>query len=189
MKKILTGALAAASFMVLATPASATVNLPDGTLDPLSCNVSSTLCTASFNYGPLAFADDFIKKVTFTLPQLGSIGSSVTTEFSFATQDIDFTSITIDGIHAFLQGGTDPAAETWSISGLTGLSAGLHYIEFKGTSAGSAVDQSGGTFGGTLTFAAVPEPATWALMILGFGLIGGAMRRRDRETRVRYNFA
>lgn len=25
---------------------------------------------------------------------------------------------------------------------------------------------------------AVPEPATWALMILGFGLVGGAMRRR-----------
>jgi hypothetical protein len=26
----------------------------------------------------------------------------------------------------------------------------------------------------------VPEPATWAMMILGFGLIGGAMRRRIR---------
>lgn len=25
---------------------------------------------------------------------------------------------------------------------------------------------------------AVPEPSTWALMILGFGLVGGAMRRR-----------
>lgn len=27
--------------------------------------------------------------------------------------------------------------------------------------------------------AAVPEPATWALMILGFGAVGGAMRRRQ----------
>ena len=27
--------------------------------------------------------------------------------------------------------------------------------------------------------AAVPEPATWAMMIMGFGLIGGAMRRRS----------
>ena len=27
-------------------------------------------------------------------------------------------------------------------------------------------------------FAAVPEPATWALMILGFGAVGAAMRRR-----------
>ena len=27
--------------------------------------------------------------------------------------------------------------------------------------------------------AAVPEPATWAMLILGFGLVGGAMRRRS----------
>jgi hypothetical protein len=35
--------------------------------------------------------------------------------------------------------------------------------------------------------AAVPEPATWALMILGFGIVGAALRRR--RTRVRFNFA
>lgn len=29
-----------------------------------------------------------------------------------------------------------------------------------------------------VSMAAVPEPATWALMIMGFGLVGGAMRRR-----------
>ncbi|WP_419809882.1 PEPxxWA-CTERM sorting domain-containing protein [Sphingomonas sp.] len=30
--------------------------------------------------------------------------------------------------------------------------------------------------------AGVPEPTTWSLMILGFGAIGGAMRRRARTT-------
>lgn len=30
--------------------------------------------------------------------------------------------------------------------------------------------------------AAVPEPSAWALMILGFGLVGGAMRQRRRAT-------
>lgn len=30
--------------------------------------------------------------------------------------------------------------------------------------------------------AAVPEPATWAMMILGFGVIGGALRRAKRTT-------
>lgn len=29
-----------------------------------------------------------------------------------------------------------------------------------------------------VSISAVPEPATWAMMLLGFGLIGGAMRRR-----------
>ena len=35
-----------------------------------------------------------------------------------------------------------------------------------------------------LAFGAVPEPATWAMMIGGFGLVGGAMRRRNRSTAV-----
>ncbi len=30
--------------------------------------------------------------------------------------------------------------------------------------------------------AAVPEPASWALMLVGFGLVGAAMRRRVRQT-------
>lgn len=31
---------------------------------------------------------------------------------------------------------------------------------------------------GNLVGAAVPEPATWALMLLGFGAVGGSLRRR-----------
>ena len=31
-----------------------------------------------------------------------------------------------------------------------------------------------------VTVAAVPEPASWAMMIAGFGVVGGAMRRRQR---------
>ena len=35
--------------------------------------------------------------------------------------------------------------------------------------------------------AAVPEPATWAMMMIGFGLVGSAMRRRQKVTmRVRF---
>lgn len=33
---------------------------------------------------------------------------------------------------------------------------------------------------------AVPEPASWALMIGGFGLVGGAMRRRKANVKVAY---
>lgn len=40
----------------------------------------------------------------------------------------------------------------------------------------------------TFSTAAVPEPATWALMIFGFGAIGGAMRRQ-RKTNVKVSYA
>lgn len=32
----------------------------------------------------------------------------------------------------------------------------------------------------SLSIAAVPEPSTWALLMLGFGLVGGALRRKSR---------
>ncbi len=35
-----------------------------------------------------------------------------------------------------------------------------------------------GTVNGTLTAAGIPEPAAWAMMIAGFGAIGGRARRR-----------
>ena len=35
----------------------------------------------------------------------------------------------------------------------------------------------------TLSYTAVPEPASWALLIAGFGLVGAAMRRRGQHGR------
>ncbi len=49
--------------------------------------------------------------------------------------------------------------------------AGDYYLEVNVISANNEVA------GGTLT-AAVPEPASWAMMLVGFGLLGGALRRR-----------
>lgn len=37
-----------------------------------------------------------------------------------------------------------------------------------------------------IAYGAVPEPASWALMIGGIGLVGGALRRRKVATTVRY---
>lgn len=34
----------------------------------------------------------------------------------------------------------------------------------------------------TVSFAGVPEPATWAMMIAGFGMVGAALRFRIRRT-------
>ncbi|MEO0441990.1 MAG: PEPxxWA-CTERM sorting domain-containing protein [Pseudomonadota bacterium] len=44
------------------------------------------------------------------------------------------------------------------------------------------------SFSGSITFTAVPEPATWAFMIFGFGAVGGAMRRQ-RKANVKVSYA
>jgi hypothetical protein len=58
---------------------------------------------------------------------------------------------------------------------LTGADRNLGAIRFN--SQGKAFESD------TFAFAAVPEPATWAMMIAGFGLAGVAIRRR-RQTLV-----
>ncbi|MEG3123520.1 PEPxxWA-CTERM sorting domain-containing protein [Sphingomonas sp. GB1N7] len=42
------------------------------------------------------------------------------------------------------------------------------------------------TINGTVAASAVPEPATWAMMIGGFGMVGGAMRSRRRKTTISF---
>ena len=43
------------------------------------------------------------------------------------------------------------------------------------------------TFGAAPPAGAVPEPATWAMMIGGFGLAGGALRARRRKGKLAYS--
>lgn len=47
----------------------------------------------------------------------------------------------------------------------------------------NAISRNGRSFNGSLTYtvnSAVPEPATWGMMVAGFGAVGAAMRRRPK---------
>lgn len=57
----------------------------------------------------------------------------------------------------------------------TGSSTTLSFTSLDNTAYGPAID-------GVTVTAAIPEPASWAMMILGLGLTGAAMRRRSRGT-------
>ncbi|KQS04956.1 hypothetical protein ASG11_12420 [Sphingomonas sp. Leaf357] len=47
-------------------------------------------------------------------------------------------------------------------------------------------NQDFGTYNLTIATAAVPEPATWGLMVLGFGMVGAAARKRNVKTTVKF---
>lgn len=54
---------------------------------------------------------------------------------------------------------------------------------FSAVSGGDPADYTG-QFSYSAITAAVPEPATWAMFVLGFGILGGAMRTRARNAGV-----
>ncbi len=51
-----------------------------------------------------------------------------------------------------------------------------------GFAAGNALNSFTAAETGEFAYAAVPEPATWAMSILGFGLLGATLRRRRTRT-------
>lgn len=85
---------------------------------------------------------------------------------------------------------------TWSAPGFTidylAVKSGPEFVLYKVTDnkwdtdgltnkKGTRQALSHLTFFGTRSVAAVPEPATWAMMIGGFGMVGGSMRYRRRS--------
>ncbi|WP_380874704.1 hypothetical protein ACFB49_00770 [Sphingomonas sp. DBB INV C78] len=54
------------------------------------------------------------------------------------------------------------------------------------TFAAAGTSESLGGYVDNITLTAVPEPASWAMMIAGFGMVGGAMRRRTVRASVRF---
>lgn len=71
-----------------------------------------------------------------------------------------------------------PVAGTFSLSFSSGIQTLVlenFVARWQATGAQANGSNSGG---GTIVTSAVPEPASWAMMIVGFGLIGGGLRHR-----------
>jgi hypothetical protein len=159
-----------------ATAANATTTFTQ--IDSTNLNASGTdYFGADIDSQPGSFKHTF----SFSLDST-SFANAVATTLKLRGFDIDFTSIDLDGA-AFGQDLFDPAPEIWSLPE-TLFNSGLHTI----TVYGKVLGTGNGSYSGTLNVAAVPEASTWAMMILGLGFAGAAMRRRQQQT-VRYNFA
>jgi hypothetical protein len=106
-------------------------------------------------------------------------GTSVTwTLYDLATT-ID-TSLQYSDVSIFNDLGTGTVYGSVTVSGPTSLVKVS--LNNAGLAALNAAANAGTAFnvGGSLSFSdVVPEPASWAMMIAGFGLVGAAMRRRS----------
>jgi hypothetical protein len=110
-------------------------------------------------------------------------------------QDLNNLSVGLQPFANFfvLTGGTGPASIAFSLTAITSIvRSNPGFLDFTatGTFNVTGFDPTPGIFyfsaqGNNVTSfsastVAVPEPGTWALMLLGFGGIGMAMRRRRR---------
>jgi hypothetical protein len=64
--------------------------------------------------------------------------------------------------------------------GASGLLTGIGTVRFEP----GQLPYSWQELSGTLNLPAIPEPATWGMMLLGFGAVGAASRRERRQVRI-----
>lgn len=162
--------------------------LPSPTLNTQSVNISSTgpgtveIFITQTGVGAATLANGLVS--SFTSNTLLGVNATITSYLggSTATPFGDASGITLA---SFLGSNTQQYSATFPPSGLmTG------YTPFNANTSSRLLSETvrytlnftggaGSNFNGTANLTAgVPEPATWGMMIVGFGLMGGVLRRR-----------
>jgi len=168
MGKLMLG-MAGAAALAFSASAGAQVTLDDCTMVCAGPTAVGSETTIGFTDATLA-TPSFTEWLTFTNDLAGVYALTLDT----SSTGIDFTSAVLSGPggpYALNEEFDNGIAEFWQLSSLF-LDAGTYTLTIMGD------NRSTGSLGGTVTINAVPEPGTWAMMLLGFGAAGVAMRRR-----------
>ena len=182
-------AVAAAAAFAAVPATAATVTYTTGTNIVLTYEPVTDTWDGAFRYRvlnatPGAPNGNFTANFTFLSPinGLGSATSSNVIVSGMAGTNIDFTGAFLNG-NAGVVINFGNASTAWVFD--APVLFGLNNLSFTGV-LNPGGNQTGDALAtGSLTIAAVvPEPATWALFILGFGTVGHTMRRRSSKVRV-----
>jgi len=199
MRKFLVAAVATAAFMSASAANAASLlfnfNLADSYIDVLENN---TLCLGSCALSaslalplPVDLAIEEGQSATFDFAKfhvnggLGLGNAVLDAGLAFTTPSLDLADTLGNAFYAragtFRHPGLLAGALIWDDSPLsfTTANGGAFTVTFNNI----AGFTPGGDAKGSVTIhvdsaGAVPEPATWAMMIAGFGLAGAALRRR-----------
>ncbi|WP_198355517.1 FxDxF family PEP-CTERM protein [Sphingomonas sp. MA1305] len=185
MKKLLMVGAAIATLTAAqnASAASTVARCDSGNACTIAFDGTASMAAGTFGNASVT-NPSFVDRYTFDLGT-GLFSLTLTTLFTGnvgSAGDIDFSLVRLNppvggNVIVPVIAGTD---EIYRLQNLA-VTAGQYVLRLEGTGA-SNVNAS---YSGTLNFsaAAVPEPATWAMMILGMGAIGFAMRR-SRKSKV-----
>jgi len=129
--------------------------------------------------GTQAVDDSFV----FTIPQNGLGSGNFSTSFIVASNKFTLTDILFNGVSKFSQVTVGAHGFSLSTDDPLPIMANIqNTIEIIGKVRGK------NGYSGNLTFAAaaVPEAATWGMMVLGFGIAGATMRSSRRSAAVSF---
>ncbi|MGD9714765.1 MAG: FxDxF family PEP-CTERM protein [Thermomicrobiales bacterium] len=119
----------------------------------------------------------FVDNFTFVTPAAGRVWVTISSMFTIAGTNLDFNNSSNVNLTPFVNVSSG-VTEYRALLNLP-VNAGTQSIRVAGFAQGDA------SYTGTIAFA-VPEPATWALLILGFGGIAYSMRRRKQDVKVSF---
>ncbi|MEO7411612.1 MAG: FxDxF family PEP-CTERM protein [Sphingomicrobium sp.] len=178
IRSIAMAAIGAAALVALAPAAQAQAT--GGTISDFSNDVGAG-GTFTSGFSESVLTNPFTETLNFTTTTSGLLSIFVGSTATTAENDTDFTSVFLSGTglvgNILIPQVLGDPTEIRSLAGL-GIGAGNFTLTVQGTPG-----TQNGSFGGSVAFvaqSAVPEPATWAMMLMGFGGIGVAMRRRRR---------
>jgi hypothetical protein len=140
---------------------------------------------------------NYTKTLTYTVPTVLPVGTVLSVYLSSIqtgpNTDVNFASATLKGTTSAIVKGKVKTTTVYALTALSTVSTGVTELRellrlpvVAGETFSLAVKSSSQKLGSyTVSFVlGVPEPATWGLMIMGFGAVAYAMRRRVAKTGV-----
>lgn len=187
MNKVLASALSAAALFAFAAPAHAVTNLGNTDLTGVDLDSNPGFFFAQFLFSAAentlgADPTGFTKTYTFDFPAAGIAAGSATSSL-VGGANIIFDSVIFNGTAFALSNGNTQASLANAIANLAPPGQNLLTVNFKIVDVAKVAGFSGDI---SAQANAIPEPATWGLMILGLGFAGAAMRRRRQNVTVSY---
>lgn len=185
--------IAGASLLAFSPSANAAVTIGGGTTvaPPTVDQGANGSFSIGFSDGGLSNPFDEILEFMTTLGGFLSVTATTTANTVGGPNDTDFSSVTLIGPGNTITNVGETASSTdlneFRQVNNVPISAGTYRVRLQGTPG----TENGG-FGGNVAFtaaSAVPEPGTWLMMLVGFGMLGGALRRKKQTTGARINFA
>ena len=178
MRKIIL-ALAGAAALTLGSGAQAAISINSCTF--ASCQVANGTSGSTIGFSDISVGTSFNESINFS----NTVAGLYSITFGTSSPSVDILTAVLSGDAGTFtltgpQGPDSIVDENFSLA-QTFLPVGNFMFNTTGTRADGQVGSIAGTL--TVVNSAVPEPATWALMLLGFGGMGFSMRRNRSRRR------